>query len=263
MKKIDVFRLAWREMIQDKRNICLNFLLEALLFSNVIILLLFTLELDSVFDSYCHEHIEGVYDATVINAEESELPELEQDGFRDMELWYDETEGHTLTDAKIDSLKGIEYKLIKWRSRGVVIRLSMQEVVSVMVFVKAIFCFISILGILLCVLATGNFYQIKIQKRIRFIKMLIRIGMPSKRIGQIYRIPFFIMNTGAVMIAYILSFPVLSYFNRLIGERFGGLSLGTEKREALVLSIYVIAVLVLCLSLRNLWKKVGKGNEKE
>ena len=87
--------------------------------------------------------------------------------------------------------------------------------------------------------------------------------MPSKRIGQIYRIPFFIMNTGAVMIAYILSFPVLSYFNRLIGERFGGLSLGTEKREALVLSIYVIAVLVLCLSLRNRWKKVGKGNEKE
>lgn len=57
MKKIDVFRLAWREMIQDKRNICLNFLLEALLFSNVIVLLLFTLEIDSVFDSYCHEQV--------------------------------------------------------------------------------------------------------------------------------------------------------------------------------------------------------------
>ena len=260
MKGIDVFRIAWQEMKLDKRNMCLVFLLEVLLFSNVIVLLLFSLEIDSVFDSYCHEHIEGVYDVTVINVEKDELPELERDGFRDMELWYDETEGHYVTDAKIDSLEKLDYKLMKWRSRGVVIRLSMQDVVSVMIFVKAIFVFISILGILLCVLATGNFYQIKIQKRIRFINMLIRIGMPSKRIGQIYQIPFFMINTGAVVMAYILSFPVLAHFNQLIRGRFEGLSIGTEKREVLSLSIYVIAVLVLCLSLRNRWKKVGKCN---
>lgn len=263
MKEIDVFRMAWQEMILDKRNICLNFLLEVLLFSNVIVLLLFTLEIDSVFNSYCHEHIEGVYDATVVNVEESELLELERDGFRDMELWYDEIKGYNVTDARIDSLENLDYKLIKWRSRGVIIRLSLQEVVNVMIFVKAIFSFISILGILLCILATGNFYRLKIQKRIRFINMLIRIGMPSKRIRQINQIPFFVINTAAIVMAYILSFPVMAYFNRLIREQFEGLSIGTEKREVLFLLIYVISMLVLCLSLRNRWKKVGKCNEDE
>ena len=175
-----------------------------------------------------------------------------------MELCYNEEREEFFTFARIDSLLHLDYKMIKWRSKGIEIEASMQDVLNVIIFIKAIFVFVSLLGILLCVCAVGNFYQLKIIKRNTFINMLVRIGMPSAKIKQIYVLPFFSVSSLAVLNAFVISFPIIKYFNGLIQQRFMGVSLFAEKRNVLILIIYAVSLLLLFLTTGRRWKRLNK-----
>ncbi len=258
MKKIDVLKLAWNEIKYDKYNMILVFLLESVLYLNILVLLLFTLELDTVFDTYCQRNMTEIYNVTLHNIDQNDIRELEKDGFSNMELCYDGEREEFFTFARIDSLLYLDYKMIKWRSRGIGIEASMQHILNLIIFIKVIFVSISLLGILLCICAEVNFYQLKIIKRNLFISMLSRIGMPSAKIKQIYVIPFFSVNSFAVLTAFVISFPITQYFNDLIQQRFMGVSLFTEKRNVLILIIYVVSLLLLFSTMGRRWKKLNK-----
>lgn len=258
MKKIDLIRLMWNELKLDKYNMILVFILETVLFLNIIIVLLCSFEIDSVFDSYCRQYVPEAYNVYIYNVDESKLQDLEKDGFKDMELCYDEQAQRFFTFAEINSIQHFDYKLIKWKMKGVTIEATAQDLVDLMIFMKAIFVFISVLGVVLCALAVGNFYLMKIQKRVIFTNMLIRLGMPSQKIGVVYRIPFFLIGIISILAAYILSFPVLGYFNELIRRRFAELSISTDKREILTIAIFILFSLYLLLLLRNRWKRLSQ-----
>lgn len=258
MKKIDVLKLAWNETKYDKYNMILVFLLESVLYLNILVLLLLTLELDTVFDTYCQRNMREIYNVTLYNVDQNDVKELEEDGFSNMELCYNEEREEFFTFARIDSLLHFDYKMIKWRSKGIEIEASMQDVLNVIIFIKAIFVFVSLLGILLCVCAVGNFYQLKIIKRNTFINMLVRIGMPSAKIKQIYVLPFFSVSSLAVLNAFVISFPIIKYFNGLIQQRFMGVSLFAEKRNVLILIIYAVSLLLLFLTTGRRWKRLNK-----
>lgn len=257
MKKMDILRLAWNEIRVDKTNMIVALVLESILFLNIIVLLLFSLELDVLFDSYYKKNNSGMYSITIYNLKESHIEELEKDGFRKIEIFEDDENGNNYAFAQMDSLVRMDYKIIKWKFKGVTIEATIQDVLNVIIFVKAIFVFISVLAIFLGVLTVVNFYQMKVQKRVAFTNMLIRLGMPPRSIGNIYRIPFLIMNTCAIILAYVTSYPVLNSFNGMIQEEFMGISLNVEKRADLVIVIYLISIIILFGAVGNRWKRLN------
>ncbi len=254
---MDILRLAWKETRIDKTNMIIALVLESILFLNMIILLLFSLELDFLFDSYYKKNMSGMYSITIYNIEERHVAELEKDGFQKIEIFEDDENANKYAFAQTDSLVQMDYKMIKWKCKGVTIEATIQDVLNVIIFVKAIFVFISVLAIFLGVLTVVNFYQMKVQKRVVFTNMLIRLGMPSRSIGNIYRIPFLIMDTCAIIFAYVISYPVLNSFNGMIQEQFMGISLNVEKRECLVIVIYLISIIILFGAVGNRWKRLN------
>lgn len=259
MKQIDVNKLAWLEMKLDQRNMVLAFVLNISLFLNIIVILLFSTELDVTFDIYCHKNISDVYSAEIYHIDETVWKDLKQDGFQgDGELFYDEEKKQLFTFADIASLENLDFKLIKWRFRGVIIKMDMQEIVGIIILIKSVFVFISILGATLCFLAMGNFYQMKAQKRVPYTNMLIRLGVPAAKIGQIYRMPFLWIESISILISYILSFPLMSYYNTLIRKGFDGITISTEKRGMVTVGLYIIVTLFLYLILGNRWKKLDR-----
>lgn len=249
-----MFYLSLKELGLDMGNMCMVFILETVVFLNMIIVLLFSIELNTLFDMYCSKHLEEVFGMTMYSENRSKLQELEDDGFKDIEIFYDEGKGKYCAYAKIQSLKKIDYKMFSWRRKGIVIRSDMQEVLNVMIFVKMIFICITLLGILLCLLAVGNFYQMKIQRRIKFINMLYKIGLTKRKICWIYELPFCIIGTVSIVSAYILSFPVMDYFNDLIRHSFSGIELGTQVRNDLAIIIYIIFTFLVVIFLNKKWK---------
>lgn len=58
--------------------------------------------------------------------------------------------------------------------------------------------------------------------------------------------------------AFVISFPIIKYFNGLIQERFMGVSLFAEKRNVLILIIYAVSLLLLFLTTGRRWKRLNK-----
>ena len=255
MNRWDRYRLIGNEIKLDKYNMLLVLMLEIVLFTNILIVVLVCMDIDTVFNKYCQKYMPIAYEMTVYDANQSHISQLKEDGFSEMEILYDDNENRYFSYAIADSLVHLDYKILKWKRRGVTIKPYVEDVINLAFFMKAILISISVLGIFLCILGVGNFYKMKIEKRMNFIKMLVRIGMPSGEILKLYRMPFVMITTVATLVAYLASFPIMNSLNRIIKSRFTELSIGAEKREFVVLLIFMVATSCIYLSIRNRWKK--------
>lgn len=260
MKRTDRLRLEKREIRGDYKNSILALLVEITLFAVILVLLTFTIELDGLFDSYCKKELPDCYSVTVKNISEDDRAGLEEDGIRDLELYPAEDEDGTYeATGTLDSFERFDWKKIKWKFRGVTILSNeLEEFVDILIFVKAIFVCLSVIGIILCVLAVCGLYSMKVESRTDYSLMLMRLGLRERTVKRLFLAPFLGMDIISVIIAYGIARGVLGYFNRLIRSGFGNLSLSLEKLEMIAGFVLVVSVFLMVFTFGRRWNRQAR-----
>ena len=87
MKIFDKINLIYKEIKQDKEDVIITIFVKMLLFSIILILIVITADLDSMFDRYLKESMPEVYYATMNNVEEKDIKELQKAGFYNIYIY--------------------------------------------------------------------------------------------------------------------------------------------------------------------------------
>lgn len=178
--------------------------------------------------------------------------------FRGLDLYF-ENQAEKITFqgmGTIDSFVGFDFLQAKWKKSGVsILADDLEEVLSVIFFMKALFVGLSVIGMVLCIIAVCNIYGIKIDVREEFITMLMRMGMREKYIKSIFFDLFFVVNVISVLLAYIIAGFSLSYFNSLLRDKFDNMYLVCDKLEMILLGIFVAANILMLVSFKRRWAR--------
>ena len=115
MKIFDKTNLIYKEIKQDKEDVIITIFVKMLLFSIILILIVITADLDSMFDRYLKESMPEVYYATMDNVEEKDIKELQKAGFYNIYIYCENISEAKLIynnkvqkDISIDILSGEE-----------------------------------------------------------------------------------------------------------------------------------------------------------
>lgn len=87
MKIFDKINLIYKEIKQDKEDVLITIFVKMLLYSIILILVVITADLDSMFDRYLKKSMPGVYYATMDNVEEKDIKELQKAGFYNIYIY--------------------------------------------------------------------------------------------------------------------------------------------------------------------------------
>lgn len=157
----------------------------------------------------------------------------------------------------IDSFINFDFLKTKWKKQGVKVESAdLEELLSVIFFMKAVFIGLSVVGMLLCIIAVCNLYGIKMNVRAEFITMLMNLGMRKRQIQGIFFEIFFGINVISVIMAYLIAKFSLFYFNSLLKENFENMYLLCNKLEISAVLTFVTANILMLVFFGRRWKKV-------
>lgn len=194
--------------------------------------------------------------AGIINAEEDYSVYI---SFDSLEVISDSTDIERISFegmGTIDSFVGFDFLQAKWMKRGIkIIADELEELLSVIFFMKAIFVGLSVVGMLLCMIAVCNIYGIKINVRAEFITMLMRLGMREKHIKGIYFDIFLAINVVSSILAYVVARCSINYFNSLLKEKFENMYIVCDKMEIITIGLFVLVNVLMLFSFGRRWAK--------
>ena len=158
--------------------------------------------------------------------------------------------------GEIKSFVGFDFLQTKWMKKGKkIVAEELEELLSVIFFMKAIFVGLSIIGLVLCIIAICNIYGIKINVRAEFITMLMRIGMREIYIKRIFFDIFFGINVISIIAAYMTARCSMNYFNDLLKEKFENMYIVCDKMEIIAVGIFIVANILMLISFGRRWAK--------
>jgi len=250
MKNSDKLRLVFREYRFGCLENIISVGLQALIFTIVILLFTVSFELDDVLSGYMNPMYSQGYGFDLFGYSQDDIPELEKQGFRDIEFYEDgDAYGYrdNLSDIWFIKILAIMDGKDIWNSE-------LDEIVNYIFFGQITFLALGVVMFIIMLNNISNSISMRLMLREKYLRMMSGLGCRKSILRSIFFMVFAFRSILAILVAVAAVAVCVDKINAYL-HRIMLISLGFSCfSPAYIIGIGLISIVLIFFTFERQWR---------